>query len=135
MPLPAGARFSEVNADLADAGAELVLDLLDRWRADVEIPPDEAGRGAREFISRTRRKPTFDSTPTSTAERAYRFIRGTREWGVPFELDAGDAIFIIEDALDYHDTARMAVPYEIDAERLWIRCSEGVLEAVGRLDR
>ena len=67
-----------------------------------------------------------------TAERAFRFMRGTQEWGVPFEVDAGEAVLLLEHALDYHDDARMAVPYEVDGERVSIRFSEGVLEAVGR---
>jgi len=59
-------------------------------------------------------------------------MRGTKEWGVPFEVDAGDAVLALERALDYHDDARMAVPFEIDGDHLRIRFSEGALEAVGR---
>ena len=67
-----------------------------------------------------------------SAERAFRFMRGTQAWGVPFEVEAGDAVLALERALDYHDDARMAVPFEIDGDHLRIRFSEGVLEAVGR---
>lgn len=133
MPLPAGARFSEINAELAETGAELVLDLLDRVRADVGIPrtaQDESLASYQPFPRET----DFRFDTHFTAERAYRFIQGIREWGVHCEIDAGNALFVIQHALDFHDTARMTVPYELDGERLHIRCSEGVLEAIGHLE-
>ena len=131
MPLPAGARFSGVNAQLARTGAELVLDLVDKQASGIEVPrsrQDPSLASYQPFPKET----DFRFDTHFTAERAFRFIEGTREWGVPFELDAGDATFIISSAIDFHDTARMSEPYEIDAERLRIRCSEGVLEAIGR---
>jgi hypothetical protein len=60
-------------------------------------------------------------------------MRGAEEWGVPFEVDVGDAVLVLERALDYHDDARMAVPFEIGGDSLRIRFSQGVLEAVGRV--
>jgi methionyl-tRNA formyltransferase len=131
MPLPAGAHFPEVNATLAEMGAALVVELLQRMAAGVAVPrttQDEALASYQPFP----KEKDFRFDTHFTAERAFRFIRGTREWGVPFEVDAGDAVLLLEDALDYYDDARMVVPFEIDGEKLRIRFSEGVLEALGR---
>jgi methionyl-tRNA formyltransferase len=131
VPLWAGARFSEVNATLAETGAALVVDTAQRMGAGIAIPrtlQDEALASYQPFP----REFDFRFDTHFTAERAFRFMRGTQEWGVPFEIDAGDVVFLLERALDYHDDARMAVPFEIDGDRVRIRCSEGVLEATGR---
>jgi methionyl-tRNA formyltransferase len=131
MPLPADARFSEVNASLAEAGATLVVDMLQRMRAGVAVPrtvQDEMLASYQPFP----KEKDFRFDTHFTAERAFRFMRGTQEWGVPFEVDAGGAVLVLERALDYHDDARMAVPFEIDGDHVRIRFSEGILEAVGR---
>ena len=131
MPLPVGARFSEVNAQLAEVGAGLIVDLLQRMSAGVAVPrtvQDEVLASYQPFP----KEKDFRFDTHFTAERAFRFMRGTREWGVPFEVDAGEGVLVLEHALDYHDDARMSVPFEIDGDHVRIRFSEGVLEAVGR---
>jgi len=131
MPLTAGARFSEVNTKLAETGATLMVDLLQRMSAGVAVPrtiQEEVLASSQPFP----KEKDFRFDTHFTAERAFRFMRGTREWGVSFEVDVGDAVLVLERALDYHDDARMAVPFEIDGDCVRIRFSEGVLEAVGR---
>lgn len=131
MPLPAGARFSEVNATLAEMGAALVVELLQRIRAGVAVPrtvQDETLASYQPFP----KEKDFRFDTHFTAERAFRFMRGTQEWGVPFEVDAGDAVLVLDHALDYYDDARMVVPFEVDGDKVRIRFSEGVLEALGR---
>ncbi len=130
-PLPVDARFSEVNAELAEAGAALMIDLLQRTSAGVTVPRT-AQDGVLASYQPFPKEKDFRFDTHFTAERAFRFIRGTQEWGVPCEVDAGDAVLVLEQALDYHDDARMAVPFEIDGEHVRVRFSEGVLEAVGR---
>jgi methionyl-tRNA formyltransferase len=131
VPLWSGARFTEVNAKLADTGAALLVDTVQRMGAGIAIPrtlQDEALASYQPFPKEN----DFRFDTHFTAERAFRFMRGTQEWGVPFEMDVGDVVFSLERALDYHDDARMAVPFEIDGELVRIRCSEGMLEAIGR---
>ena len=132
MPLPIGARFSEVNGKLAEMGAELVVELLGNLRAEIGVPrtaQDDAVASYQPFP----KEKDFRFDTHFTAERAFRFMRGTQEWGVPFEVDVGDEVLVLDRALEYHDDARMAVPFEIDEDRVRIRFSEGVLSAVGRL--
>jgi methionyl-tRNA formyltransferase len=131
MPLSVGARFSEINAKLAETGAALMVDLLQRMSAGIAVPrtvQDEVLASRQSFP----KEKDFRFDTHFTAERAFRFMRGTQEWGVPFEVDAGDAVLVLERALDYHDDARMAVPFEIDGDQVRIRFSDGVLDAVGR---
>ncbi len=131
MPLSVGARFSEVNAKLAEMGAALIVDMLHRMGAGIVVP-----RTAQDEVFASRqpfpKEKDFHFDTQFTAERAFRFMRGTQEWCVPFEVDAGHAVLALERALDYHDDARMNVPFEIDGDHVRIRFSEGVLEAVGR---
>ncbi len=131
LPLSVGARFSEVNAELAERGAALMVDMLQRMSAGLAVPrttQDEVLASRQPFP----KEKDFRFDTHFTAERAFRFMRGTQEWGVPFEVDAGHAVLALERALDYHDDARMTVPFEIDGDHVRIRFSEGVLEAVGR---
>jgi len=131
MPLLVGARFSEVNARLAEMGAALMVDLLQRLSAGVAVPrtvQEEVLASYQPFPA----EKDFRFDTHFTAERAFRFMRGTQEWGMPFEVDVGDAVLALECALNYHDDARMAVPFEIDGDQVRIRFSDGVLEAVGR---
>ena len=131
MPLSVGARFSEVNAKLAERGAALMVDMLRRMSAGIALSRTHQDELVASYQPFPKEK-DFRFDTHFTAERAFRFMRGTEEWGVPFEVDAGDAVLVLEHALDYHDDARMAVPFEIDGDRVRVRFSQGVLEAVGR---
>ncbi len=131
VPIPLGARFSQLNAQLAEHGAALVLDVLARGEAGLSVPrtaQDETLASYQPFP----READFRFDTHFTAERAYRFMEGTREWGIPYEVDIGDAVFVLEHALRYRDDVRMATPFEVRGTEVRIRCSQGVLEATGR---
>ena len=131
MPLPVGARFSQVNASLAETGAVLAVDLLRKTNAGLAVPSTAQDDALASYQPFPKEK-DFRFDTHFTAERAFRFMRGTEEWGATFEVDAGGTVLLLNHALDYHDDARMIVPFEIEGNLLRIRFSEGVLEAVGR---
>ena len=132
VPLPVGARFSDVNATLARTGAALMVDLLRMMEAGIEAPRTAQDDTLASYQPFPREK-DFRFDTHFSAERAFCFMRGAEEWGVPFEVDVGGTVLELERALAYHDDARMAVPYTIDGGEIRIRFSEGVLEAVGRV--
>ncbi len=132
MSLAPGACFSEVNAELAKMGVELVLDTLERISARIPLPQTAQDQTLASYQPFPKES-DFRFDTHFSAERAFRFIEGTREWGQPYEVDVGDSVLIVEHALDYHDDARMTVPFEVDAGHLKIRLSEGVLEARGHV--
>ena len=132
MPLPVGAHFSETNARLASIGASLIVDMLCTMGAGIEVPrtaQDEALASYQPFPKDN----DFRFDTHFSAERAFCFMRGTEEWGVPYEVDVGDVVLRLERALAYHDDARMAQPYTADGDEMRIRFSDGVLEAIGRV--
>ena len=131
MPLSVGARFSEVNAKLAEMGAALMVDLLQQLRAGIAIPRTSQDALLASYQPFPKEK-DFRFDTHFTAERAFRFMRGCEEWGVPFEVDVGGTVLVLDRALEYHHDTRMATPFDVDGDRVRIRFSDGVLEALGR---
>ena len=94
-----GAGAGEVQDALVRRGAALLVDALGCIEAGTlqETPQDE---------SRASRFALPDESafriPTSwSAERAFRFMRGVREWGRPFTVDTGHETLLVDGALDF----------------------------------
>ena len=94
-----GASAGEVSAALVRRGAALLVDAMARIEAGTlrEHPQDEARASC--FG-----RPDDDAfrIPCSwPAERAFRFMRGTREWGRAFTIETGKEALVVERALDF----------------------------------
>ena len=99
VPVAPGALASEVNAALARRGAALLARAIERIATGTlrESAQDESQATWFGW-------PGEDAfrIPTSwPAERAFRFMRGTREWGRPYAIEAGDETLHAERALDF----------------------------------
>jgi methionyl-tRNA formyltransferase len=95
ISVPIGASGNQLNRMLADAGADLLLDVL--ARANFAGRPQE-GKGSYQSY------PTDSDwrIPTSwTALRAYNFMKGTSEWGRAYTLTDADADLRADTALGY----------------------------------
>lgn len=101
VAVAAGAAAAEVGAVLARRGAALVVDAVERMAAGAlaERAQDE---GRSSWFG-----PPDDGAfriPCSwPAERAFRFMRGVREWGRAFTIETGDASLVVERALDFEN--------------------------------
>ena len=132
MTLNAGTTYSQANAALATLGVELVRELLDGLRAGQRIPrvPQDPILASYQSFPR---ETDFRFDTHFTAERAYRFIEGVQEWRIPFEVDLGEHIVVVERAIGFRDDAHLGPVVEVDGDRVRIRFSLGTLEAFGRL--
>ena len=101
VPVASGESASEVLAVLVRRGAVLLVEALDRIEAGSlrEDAQDEARASWYGW-------PDTDAfrIPTSwSAERAFRFMRGVREWGRVFIVETHDGIVEVERALDFEE--------------------------------
>ena len=99
VPVAPGASAGEVQALLVRRGSALLIDALRHIEAGTlhESAQDEARASWFGW-------PDDDAfhVPTSwTAERAFRFMRGVREWGRPFAIRAGGGTLMAEQTLDF----------------------------------
>jgi methionyl-tRNA formyltransferase len=124
--LDEGASYSVINQRLADAGAELLPQILaglsDGTLGVTRQSPALASYypypEAHDFVVDT----------TWTAQHAYNFMRATQAFGQPYHCQIGQYRYQLAEALDYdkNDTLPEAV---VRANRLYIPCKEGVLVA------
>jgi len=124
VKLDEGATYTEINHQLADAGAELMMDLLNEISTDLltstvqdsslasYYPYPEQG----DFVVET----------SWTAQRAYDFMRATKSFGYPYLYRSGKQQYLLEQALDYDNNAHLD-EIEVKADTLYIPFNEGIL--------
>lgn len=130
-PLPAGAALSEIEAGLAAAGAALAADAL------AKLARGEALSLREQDESRASRQPApaagdFAIDPAWSVERAFRFVRGLREWRVPFPVAGTGRRLAIRDALAPCPGETPAAPWRVARDVLEIRLADGVLRVARR---
>ena len=64
-----------------------------------------------------------------SAQRAFNFMRGTAEWGMPFELAAGGERWTLKHALRVAPTGELGCPWQRDGDVLHVQFAQGVLTA------
>ena len=99
VPVAPGASAGEVQAVLVQRGSALLVDALPHIEAGTlhETVQDEARASWFGW-------PEDDAfrIPTAwSAERAFRFMRGVREWGRAFTVEARDETIVVDRALDF----------------------------------
>ena len=129
VAVAAGAAAAEVGAALARRGAALLVDALARLDAGTLAERAQDERCARWFGP-----PDDDAfrVPCSwPAERAFRFMRGVREWGRAFPVETGDAsLVVVERALDFESTGGREGTLRREGRVLRIGFARGTLRAV-----
>ena len=99
VPVTPGASAGEVQAVLVQRGSALLVDALEHIEAGIlhETAQDEARASWCGW-------PDDDAfrIPTAwSAERAFRFMRGVREWGRTFTIETRDEILLADRALGF----------------------------------
>lgn len=128
--IPLGATAAELTRDFVDAGARLLVAALARaeWHTLPGTPQDDARASYHPWP----RPEHFRLQTSSSAERAFRFMRGTSAWGQPYVVDMPDARLSLERAVAFDASAQLPRAWAQEGDRLHVACKPGVLRAVGR---
>ena len=128
VDLADGLSGSEADSLLGKAGAELVL------RALRDVPLQPWPRRVQEEALATYqpwpRPEDFVVPALWPARRAFNFMCGTAQWGVPYTVTAGPAAWPVRAALAYSPDGELARPCERGDNRARIQFSPGVLEVL-----
>ena len=131
LPLPAGVSVGQINRTLGDLGGELLVDVLARLAGDgcAGEPQDAASASYQSWPG----DDAFVLDPGWTAERAYRFMRGTREWGLVYWVVSEDTVLRLEDVLSFEVRGGIDQAWIEEAGRLVVRFADGVVVGVGEV--
>ena len=101
IPVAPGESASEVLAVLVRRGAALLAGALARIEAGAlrEYPQDEARASWYGWPDGG----AFRIPTSWSAERAFRFMRGVREWGPAFTVEARDEKLVVDRVLDFEE--------------------------------
>ena len=121
-----GAVYSDISLQLAECGAELMLELLSELTENRQnhIPQDP-------YIASYYPYPVkhdFVLDDKCSAQQVYNFMSATHVFGHPYLYQFDSLMFYLNEALDY-DNNRSLDTVEAQGNRLYISCNEGVLIA------
>ena len=128
VAVAAGATAGEVNAALARRGAALVVESIAGLEAGVlpERAQDEKGAGWFDLPD----DEAFHVPCTWPAERAFRFMRGVREWGRAFTIETGNEALEVERTLDFEAAGGREGEVRREGRVVRIGFARGTLRAV-----
>jgi len=119
-----GASYNEISSQLAEAGAGLMHQLL----ADIDtgelarVAQDDASASYQAYPAAA----DFVIDTNYSAREIYNFMCASRGFSQPYPYLHASLRFLLDKALDF-DTNLMLESTEIQGERLYIPCNEGVL--------
>lgn len=121
-----GANYAEINLDLANAGAELMLTML-LGISDNNLATTQQNPELSSYQSYPA-KQDFIVDVSWSARHAYNFMRATRTFGYPYVCRLGASSYLLDEAIDYDNNDSLQA-VEVKGNRLYIPCNEGVLMA------
>jgi methionyl-tRNA formyltransferase len=124
VKLDDGASYFDISSQLAENGAQLMhkfLAELDSGKLTV-VPQDEAGVSYYPYPSAD----DFEIDTNYSARQLFNFMRGTEAFTQPYRYRSGRQCFLLDKALDF-DTDLALESTQIERDRLYIPCNEGVL--------
>ena len=126
VPVCEGATYTEINLQLAETGAELMLKLL----ADISHGTLNKTRQNPETASYYPypQKQDFVIDTDSSAQQAYNFMRSTQVFGYFYRCQIENQRYFLTEALDYDNNASLEAA-KVQGNRLYIPFKEGVLMA------
>jgi methionyl-tRNA formyltransferase len=128
LPFPAGITAAVANQQLAEIGGRLAV----RAFAALESGPLRRQPQEAQYASYFSwpKESDFRLCTHWSAERAFRFIRGTADWGQPYPLMCGDRSFSIVGAAGFSQDGMLDSAWEWRDAELWVRFTPGILRAI-----
>jgi methionyl-tRNA formyltransferase len=129
LVLPEGTRGEEIDKLVAELGGRLVGEVLDGLEAGtVNALPQAAGSGSYHGWPM---EEDFAVPPEWTARRAWNFMRGAAEWGVPFTISTADGMLVAREVLEFEPDATLPEPLVFEAGRFGVQFAPGVVWVAG----
>lgn len=124
--LDEGLDYLTICSQLAETGADLMLNLLSDLRQNrlIATPQDSTAASYYHYPQ----KNDFEITLNTSARQLYNFISATRIFSMPYPCLIEGRQFYLVEALDYDNNLTLEAA-EVQADRLYIPCDEGVLIA------
>ncbi|MCK5394871.1 MAG: hypothetical protein KAJ32_02715 [Gammaproteobacteria bacterium] len=121
-----GASFLEINATLAEAGTELMMEMLSelsesKLTREIQLPE----------LSSYYPYPVADDFVVDlswSAQHIFNFMRATQAFGYPYRCQMGVHSYLLDKALGYDNNGHLQEA-EVKGDVLNIPCNEGVLTA------
>lgn len=119
-----GMDYRAINSELAECGAQLMLELLlgldtDNWSKSEQDPVLAS------YYPYPVKK-DFVVLPSWSAQHAYNFMCATHVFDLPYHCQLGKQLFLLERALDYDNNSELEA-VEVQENRLYIPLNEGIL--------
>lgn len=121
-----GADYSEISLQLAGRGAELMMQLLSELE-EGQLKPIPQNPDIASYNPYPVNK-DFVIDDNFTARQLYNFMRATHAFVQPYRYKSGKLLFYLDEALDFDNNITLDTA-EIQGDKLYIPCNEGVLIA------
>lgn len=127
LPFPPGITAAEANQQLAKIGGRLAVGALDALQRGTLRRQPQPEHGASYFS--WPKASDFHLCCHWSAERAFRFVRGTAGWGHRYQLVCGNRRFPIAEALGFSPHGTLDRAWEWRGAELWVQFRPGILRA------
>lgn len=121
-----GADYIAINKQLAAVASKLMLDLLTKLSTDELVATVQDPKMASYYAYPQHKDFVIDTN--LTAQQLYNFMRATAVFSYTYRCQLEKSTFILDKALDYDNNCQLDTA-EVEADRLFIPCKEGVLIA------
>ncbi|VAW40720.1 Methionyl-tRNA formyltransferase [hydrothermal vent metagenome] len=127
FPLQDGVTHAEIEHSLAELGGELLQEAI-RLLALGRLPrqPQPLGLGSDPWPGDA----DFGLDTAWSAQRAFNFMRGTRNWERPYSIQVNGEIVWMETAVSYQSIAQQPQPIIYHRGSIFLQFSPGILQAV-----
>ena len=120
------ATYHEVNSQLADQGAQLLLTLLNELDVGKLTTEKQDSEMATYYPFPVQQDFILDTN--GSARDAYNFMCATQAFGLSYSCQSGSKVFVLKSALDYDSNSHLDVA-ETQQDTLYIPFDEGILIA------
>lgn len=121
-----GATYAEICMQLAETGAELLVELLAKLAVGKLTAVVQQAELASYYPYPGNRDFAIDTS--WTAQHAYNFMRATQAFGQNYYCQLGDFYYMLDTAVDFSNNSTIDTA-EVNGNRIFIPCKDSVLIA------